>query len=94
MENQVPEETKTERSSELLSLEQEMSAEFRDTYLGRTEEVLLEEEMEMDGKKYFTGYTKEYVKVAVPAEGQAANTLIRGRIKQRLFEEVYLMVEF
>lgn len=94
MENQVPEETKTERSSELLNLEQEMSAEFRDTYLGRTEEVLLEEEMEMDGKKYFTGYTKEYVKVAVPAEGQAANTLIRGRIKQRLFEEVYLMVEF
>lgn len=94
MENQVPEETKAERSSELLSMEQEMSAEFRETYLGSTKEVLLEEEMEIDGKKYFTGYTKEYVKVAVLAEGQAANTLIRGRIKQRLFEEVYLMVEF
>lgn len=94
MENQVPEEIKAARSGELLKLEQEMSAEFRDAYLGKNEEVLLEEEMELDGKKYFTGYTKEYVKVAVPAEGQAANTLLKGTIKQRLFEEVYLMVEF
>ena len=42
MPDQVPEPVKTERSAELLSLEAEMSREYRSTFLGKTEEILLE----------------------------------------------------
>ena len=34
--------------------------------LGKTLEVLLEEEVEIDGKAYYLGHSREYVKVAVP----------------------------
>ncbi len=94
MKEQVPEEVKTKRSGSLLELEKKMSEEFREDYLGKTEEALLEEELELDGVRYFTGYTKEYVKVVVPAKNQRANTLVHGRIDRRLMDGLYLMVEF
>lgn len=94
MENQVPEEVKTARSAVLLELEKKMSREFREEYLGKTEEVLLEEELELDGTRYFTGYTKEYVKVVVSADGHKANTMVRGELRQQLLDGLYLMVEF
>ena len=94
MADQVPEDIKTKRSGRLLELEKEMSEEFREFYLGRTKEALLEEEMELDGMRYFTGYTKEYVKVAVRADGHAANTMVRGRMERELSDGLYLMVEF
>ncbi len=94
MKEQVPEEVKTKRSGILLELEKKMSEEFREDYLGKTEEALLEEELELDGVRYFTGYTKEYVKVVVPAKNQRANTLVHGRIDRRLMDGLYLMVEF
>ena len=71
-----------------------MSKEFRDAYVGKETEVLLEEEIELEGKKYFVGYTKEYVKVAVLSEKNKANTLKKGKIAGQLKDELYLMVEF
>ncbi len=72
MPNQVPEELKTKRSNELLALEAKMSREFRGYYLGKEEEVLFEEAVQIEGKDYFVGYTKEYVKVAKPILAQAS----------------------
>ena len=66
-----------------------MSEEFREFYLGRTKEALLEEEMELDGMRYFTGYTKEYVKVAVRRQtDMPSNTMVPrhhedGRLNRR-----------
>ena len=64
MPDQVPEAVKKERSEKLLALGHRMSEEFRRYYLGRQVTALLEEEFLYDGKRYYTGYTKEYVKVA------------------------------
>ena len=64
MEHQVPEEIKTKRSAQLLALAESMSREFRAYYVGKEEEVLFEEPMEVDGETWYTGYTKEYVKIA------------------------------
>ena len=94
MEHQVPEEVKTQRSAELLSLEKRMSKEFRDYYLGKEVTALLEEEMILDGKQYFTGYTKEYVKVALLTEENKTNQFVQGKIKEQLTEDIYLLVEF
>lgn len=94
MEHQVPEEVKAERSGILLALEKEMSKEYRDYYIGQETEALLEEEFLFEGKRYFTGYTKEYVKVAFQTEENLENILVKGRISGHLTGEMYLMVEF
>lgn len=91
MDGQVPDEIKARRSDELLGLAREMSKEYRDSYLGREVEALLEEEAQIGGEQYFTGYTKEYVRVAVRSERDLANTLARGRIEVALNEDTYLM---
>lgn len=94
MPDQVPETVKKERSEKLLALDHKMSEEFRRYYLGRQVTALLEEEFFHDGKRYYTGYTKEYVKVAVETEKDLSNTFVTGTLKTQLTEDVYLLVEF
>lgn len=91
MENQVPEEIKTKRSAELITLSERMSNEFRSYYLGREEEVLFEEPAEINGKTMYVGYTKEYVKVATESEESLENVMRRGRIDHALTDEIYYM---
>lgn len=94
MPDQVPEAVKKERSEKLLALGHKMSEEFRRYYLGRQVTALLEEEFLYDGKRYYTGYTKEYVKVAVETEKDLSNTFVTGTLKTQLTEDIYLLVEF
>ena len=88
MPNQVPDQVKTVRSNELLSLERIQSHAFRSRYIGEWAEVLLEEEKEIDGKRYWLGHTKDYVKVAVP-DG-ASNLLVNCEIKDFLKDDILL----
>lgn len=91
MPDQVPDQVKTQRSNELLAMERRQSEEFRSYYLGRVVEILLEEEKEIEGKKYFLGHTRDYVKVAVePTEAMHANMLVRVQITSFLTEEILL----
>ena len=94
MPDQVLEAVKKERSEKLLALGHRMSEEFRRYYLGRQVTALLEEEFLYDGKRYYTGYTKEYVKVAVETKKDLSNTFVTGTLKTQLTEDVYLLVEF
>ena len=94
MPDQVPEQKKTERSNVLLALEKKMSEEFRNYYVGKEKTALLEEELVVDGKTYFTGYTKEYVKVAFETEENMTNQFVTGKIKGKLKDDIYLLVEF
>lgn len=94
MEDQIDEQTKTKRSNELLRLEAKMSKEFREDYLGKETEILVEEKVVINEKEYYVGFNKEYVKAAIISEKDLTNTLVKGRIEQALTEDVYLMVEF
>lgn len=94
MPNQVPEPVKKQRSAELLEIEQRMSKEFREYYVGREVEALLEEPFTWNGRTYFTGYTKEYVKVAYETGADKTNQFVQGVVKGQLTEDIYLMVEF
>lgn len=94
MEHQIPEPVKKARSNELLALEKKMSEQFREYYVGKTETALMEEEFSYNGEEYYTGYTKEYVKIAVKSEKDIANQFVTGRIEKRLTDDIYLMVEF
>ena len=94
MPDQVPEQKKTERSNILLSLEKKMSEEFREYYVGKQVTALMEEAYEFEGETYFTGYTKEYVKIAVKSAADLSNQFVKGTIRGRLTDDIYLMVEF
>ena len=87
--NQVPDQIKTVRSNELLALERIQSRAFRSCYIGEWAEVLLEEEKVINGKQYWLGHTKDYVRVAVPAL-LTSNMLVNCEIKDFLTDEILL----
>ena len=91
MKDQVPENLKKVRSADLIELGEKMSHEFRQFYLGRKEEVLFEEAVEINGATYYVGYTKEYVKVAKKSEVPLDNQLVTGVLKNILKDDIYLM---
>lgn len=76
MEHQVPEQIKTARSNVLLALNEQKQREFESYYLGKTVEVLMEEEVERDGKCLQTGHTKEYMKIAIESDKKQQNQLV------------------
>ena len=68
MKEQVADTVKSERSAVLLALEKAQSLEYRNMYIGKRLEVLIEELTEIDGRSYYTGYTKNYIRVAIAAD--------------------------
>lgn len=92
MKNQVAESVKKERSAALLELEKHMSKEFRDFYVGQEVTALMEEEFLFGKERYFIGYTKEYIKVAVKTEADFTNCFVTGKVEKCLTEDIYLMI--
>jgi threonylcarbamoyladenosine tRNA methylthiotransferase MtaB len=90
MTDQVADREKGKRSSILLELNRIMSAQYRDALIGKEVSVLIEEEVQIDDKRWQIGHTKEYVKVGVYAGENLENQIIRGRITGKLTEEILL----
>ena len=84
MDGQVPEQIKTERSNRLIALGKEKKQEFERQMLGRSAEVLMEEEMILDGEIWQVGQTREYVKIGRKYEENLTNQLINVEIQNRL----------
>lgn len=68
MSGQVADKVKAQRSSVLMKLEEEMSLEYRKLYVNSVMDVLIEEKQLIAGEEYYTGYTKNYIRVLVPAK--------------------------
>ena len=66
MENQIPEEIKNQRSAILIELGNQYKKEYEALFEKEEKEILVEEEMEEDGKYFFVGHTKRYVRYQVP----------------------------
>lgn len=88
MPDQVPESIKAERSNDLLSLEKEMSLEYRKSWLGSRTEVLMEEEYWWNDIHYMIGHTREYVKAAVPFVEGLKGVVIEGILTEMMNDEV------
>lgn len=88
MPDQVPESIKAERSNDLLSLEKEMSLEYRKSWLGSRTEVLMEEEYWWNDIHYMIGHTREYVKAAVPFVEGLKGVVIEGILMEMMNHEV------
>ena len=91
MPDQIPEQEKTRRSHILLELDAQRRQEYMESFLGKEKEVLLEEKVELDGKNWWVGYTREYLKAIVPDDGKnRANEMISVRFSQ-IYHREYLL---
>lgn len=84
MKDQVPEEIKTVRSNLMIEMGHRKQEEYEEKLLGKTVEVLMEEEIEQEDGVYQVGHTKEYVKVGQKTVENLSNQLIKVEIENRL----------
>ena len=89
MDNQLTDKEKSVRSEILIKDANERSRKFREYYIGKRAEVLFEEIIIIGGEDYLTGYTREYVKVALKSGDEKLINEIRAvRIEGFINDEV------
>ena len=78
MPNQVAEEVKNARSSQMIALGEASKRAYLQGFIGKTAEVLPEEEVQVAGQRYTVGHTREYIKVYLPvAEKEPTEAAVR-----------------
>lgn len=91
MPDQLTERVKAARSDELFALEAKQSEAFRRAYIGKQAEILWEDRREIEGKVYWLGHTGDYVKVALPADGdELSNTVTQVLVEGFLADDILL----
>lgn len=80
MPDQVDEQAKAERSARLIALGEKKRKAYEERFIGKTVEVLVEEDAVIDGKKVQTGHTKEYIKIALDAQENLRNCIVNVQI--------------
>ena len=88
---QVDGNEKVRRANILNEINLKNQKEFRTLRIGKEDELLCEEIVIKDGIEYFTGYTKEYVKVAVLNSDLKTNDIVSGRIVDFLTDDILLL---
>ena len=83
MENQVPEQIKTQRSNILLELDAKKREKYEANFVGKEVELLMEERVQINGQTFQVGHTKEYVKIALQTEENLQNQVTNVEIVSR-----------
>lgn len=91
MPGQVDDTEKTRRSNRLFAMEQRISREYRESFLGRKVSVLFEESKVINGIRYMMGHTREYVKAALPTEEDMSNRILECTVLEMLTEDMMLV---
>ena len=84
MPEQVDEQVKAERSARLIALGQTKRKVYEQSFIGKEVEVLVEEDVLIDGKMMQTGHTKEYMKIALEKKENLKNCVIKVQIDSDL----------
>ncbi|MGI6070751.1 MAG: tRNA (N(6)-L-threonylcarbamoyladenosine(37)-C(2))-methylthiotransferase MtaB [Blautia sp.] len=89
MPDQVPESEKNRRSEQMIALGEAHAKAYEDSLMGKTLEILLEEEIQgPDGSRWMQGHTRDYVKAAVPWEygraGVQVEAVAQGEIRPHI----------
>lgn len=90
MDGQIPEQVKTERSHVMIALGEAQKQKYMEQFLSKEVEVLFEETMEYNGKTYWTGYTKEYLKVVTISEENLENVIKKGKIQETVEDGLFI----
>ena len=95
MPDQVDEQIKSARSDRLLELDEKLSTQYREKYIGKDICVLTEEVNVIEGTAYMTGFTPTYVKVAIPVDNMPdiqPNMLVAVRAVKLLGKDLVIGV--
>lgn len=87
MPNQIDPQIQSVRSEKLIALGERMKDDFLEACKDQEQIVLIEEETEIDGTKYMTGHSKNYIRCAFETDGLVPNMVIKGTINSKLNEE-------
>ena len=86
MPNQIDPQIQSVRSEKLIALGERMKDDFLEACKDQ-EQIVLIEETEIDGTKYMTGHSKNYIRCAFEMDGLVPNMVIKGTINSKLNEE-------
>lgn len=87
MENQVDEQIKNKRSAVLLEADRMLRARYIEENKDKCLKVLAEEIIEIDGKNYVTGHSKEYIKVVFEGGKADLNQVLCGTMTGKNYED-------
>ena len=76
MPNPVDEKVKTVRSNRLLALAEKMTEDYRLACQDKMLDVLIEEEIMVNGKSMWVGHSREYIKCVVESDNLASNDVV------------------
>ena len=65
MDGQLTEAAKAQRSDRMLELHEIRAREYGEAMIGKKMELLLEEEIEIDGRPWYVGHSREYVRAVI-----------------------------
>ena len=65
MDGQLTEAAKAQRSDRMLELHEIRAREYEEAMIGKKMELLLEEEVEIDGRPWYVGHSREYVRAVI-----------------------------
>ncbi len=93
MEGQITEKVKAERSDVLLGLNKIQKRTFMDSHFdGKRKEVLIEEEVNINNERFLTGYTREYIRCAIPySDKLKSGDIISGIFRDYINEDMVLL---
>lgn len=80
MEDQVDEQTKAKRSALMIELGERKKEAYERSFIGKEVEVLVEEDVVIGGRSVQTGYTKEYIKIALDTKENLRNCIVNVQI--------------
>ena len=93
MEGQLTEAVKSIRSEKMIALHEIRAKEYETSMIGKTLELLLEEEVEINGKTYFMAHSKEYVRAVIEkTKDRKVNDLVRAKAVDFADEHVLLAI--
>ena len=77
MDGQLTEAAKAQRSDRMLELHEIRAREYEEAMIGKKMELLLEEEIEIDGRPWYVGHSREYVRAVISkTDAQRVNDLV------------------
>lgn len=90
MDGQLTEAEKSFRSEKMIELHHRHAGDYEKSMLGKKLEVLIEEEYTKDGRTWYLGHSREYIKTAVPkSEAYGVNDI--ASVKAEGFLEEHIM---
>ena len=90
MDGQLTEAEKARRSEKMIEMHHRHASDYEKSMIGKELEVLIEEEYTNDGRTWYLGHSREYIKTAVPkSENYGVNDIVR--VKAESFLEEHIM---